>query len=48
MRSRPLWISAAVLASIGAIGAVVLMWRPAIVPIERPRTFDSAQLQRGA
>ncbi len=37
-----------VLASVGAIGAVMLMWRPAIAPIERPRTFDSAQLQRGA
>ena len=48
IRSRPFWISAAVLASIGAIGAVVLMWRPAIAPIERPRTFDAAQLQRGA
>ena len=48
MKSRPFWISVAALASIGAIGAVVLMWRPAIAPIERPQTFDSAQLQRGA
>lgn len=48
IRARPLWISAVVLASVGAIGAVMLMWRPAIAPIERPRTFDSAQLQRGA
>ncbi|WP_371261175.1 cytochrome c [Pseudomonas sp. Q12-87] len=48
MRSRPLWIGVAVLASIGAIGAALLMWRPAIAPIERPRTFDAAQLQRGA
>lgn len=48
IRSRRLWISAAVLAVIGAIGAFVLMWRPAIAPIEHPQTFDSAQLQRGA
>jgi mono/diheme cytochrome c family protein len=48
LRSSPLWISTAVLASIGAIGAAMLMWRPAIAPIERPRTFDAAQLQRGA
>jgi mono/diheme cytochrome c family protein len=48
IRAKPLWISAVVLASVGAIGAVMLMWRPAIAPIERPRTFDSAQLQRGA
>ncbi|MCU0070243.1 c-type cytochrome [Pseudomonas koreensis] len=48
MRSRPLWISAAVAASIGAIGAVLLMWRPAIAPVERPQTFGSVQLQRGA
>ncbi|WLH38432.1 cytochrome c [Pseudomonas sp. FP2196] len=26
----------------------MLMWRPAIAPVERPKTFDSAQLQRGA
>lgn len=48
LRSKPLWISAAVVASLGAIGAVVLMWRPAIEPVERPRTFSSEQLQRGA
>jgi mono/diheme cytochrome c family protein len=48
MRSKPLWIGVAVLASIGAISAALLMWRPAIAPIERPRTFDAAQLQRGA
>ncbi len=48
MRSRALWISAAALASFGAIAALALMWRPAIAPIERPLTFDSAQLQRGA
>lgn len=48
MRSRPLWIGAAVLASIGAIAATLLMWRPAIAPVERPRSFDAVQLQRGA
>ncbi|WP_371922475.1 cytochrome c [Pseudomonas sp. H3(2019)] len=38
----------AVVAVLGLIGAVLLMWRPAIAPIERPTAFDVAQLQRGA
>ncbi len=38
----------AVIAVLGLIGAVWLMWRPAIAPIERPTLFDTAQLQRGA
>lgn len=48
MKSRALWISAAALALIGAVAALALMWRPAIAPVERPQTFDSAQRQRGA
>lgn len=48
LKSRTLWISVAVLAVIGLIVAVVLMWRPAIAPIQRPTSFDAAQLQRGA
>jgi mono/diheme cytochrome c family protein len=48
LKSRTLWISVAVIAVLGLIGAVWLMWRPAIAPIERPTLFDTAQLQRGA
>jgi mono/diheme cytochrome c family protein len=48
LKSRTLWISVAVAAVLGLIGAVWLMWRPAIAPIERPTLFDVAQLQRGA
>ncbi|MHA3737166.1 c-type cytochrome [Pseudomonas sp. Eth.TT006] len=48
MQSRTLWISVAVLAVIGLICATLLMWRPAIAPIERPLRFDAAQVQRGA
>lgn len=48
LKSRTLWISVAVVAVLGLIGAVWLMWRPAIAPIERPTLFDTAQLQRGA
>lgn len=48
LASRRLWIGIAALACIGATGAAMLMWRPAIAPIERPETFDSLQVQRGA
>jgi mono/diheme cytochrome c family protein len=48
LKSRTLWISVAVVAVLGLIGAVWLMWRPAIAPIERPTVFNIAQLQRGA
>ena len=48
LKSRTLWIYVAVVAVLGLIGAVLLMWRPAIAPIERPTGFDGAQLQRGA
>ncbi|WP_456021064.1 c-type cytochrome [Pseudomonas protegens] len=48
LKSRTLWISVAVVAVLGLIGAVWLMWRPAIAPIERPTMFDVTQLQRGA
>ncbi len=48
LKSRTLWISVGVLAVIGLIVAVVLMWRPAIAPSKRPTSFDTAQLQRGA
>jgi mono/diheme cytochrome c family protein len=48
LKSRTLWISMAMLAVIGLIGCALLMWRPAIAPIERPTGFDTAQLQRGA
>jgi mono/diheme cytochrome c family protein len=48
LKSRTLWISVAVVAVLGLIGAVWLMWRPAIAPIERSTLFDVAQLQRGA
>lgn len=47
-KSRTLWISVAAVAVLGLIGAILLMWRPAIAPIERPTTFDATQLQRGA
>ncbi|MCD4530365.1 cytochrome c [Pseudomonas sp. C3-2018] len=36
------------LALLGLFGAALLMWRPALAPIERPPTFDNAQRQRGA
>jgi hypothetical protein len=48
LKSRTLWISMAMLAVIGLIGCALLMWRPAIAPIERPTGFDTAQLQHGA
>ena len=48
MKSRRLWTGVAALALIGATGAAMLMWRPAIAPIERPQRFDVAQVQRGA
>jgi mono/diheme cytochrome c family protein len=48
LKSRTLWISVAVVAVLGLTGAIWLMWRPAITPIERPTMFDTAQLQRGA
>lgn len=44
----PLWMTAAALAALGVLGAALLMWRPAIAPVERPTTFDAAQVQRGA
>ena len=46
LKSRTLWIGVAVAAVLGLIGAIWLMWRPAIAPIERPTLFDTAQLQR--
>jgi mono/diheme cytochrome c family protein len=48
MKSRRLWTGVAALALMGATGAAMLMWRPAIAPIERPQRFDAAQVQRGA
>ncbi|WP_460141629.1 c-type cytochrome [Pseudomonas sp. S2_E01] len=48
LASRRLWVGIAALACIGASVAAMLMWRPAIAPIERPQTFDSLQVQRGA
>ncbi|RVD79577.1 Cytochrome C oxidase [Pseudomonas koreensis] len=48
LKSRTLWISVAAVAVLGLIGAALLMWRPAIAPIERPTTFEATQLQRGA
>ncbi|WP_242208299.1 MULTISPECIES: c-type cytochrome [unclassified Pseudomonas] len=48
LKSKTLWISVAVVAVFGLIGAVWLMWRPPIAPIERPTMFETAQLQRGA
>lgn len=47
-RSRAFWIAVALLAAMALVAAVLLMWRPAIAPIERPRVFDKAQIQRGA
>ncbi|MCR8931016.1 MULTISPECIES: c-type cytochrome [unclassified Pseudomonas] len=48
LKSRTFWIAVALLAAVALIAAVLLMWRPAIAPIERPTTFDRAQIQRGA
>ncbi|WLI43543.1 c-type cytochrome [Pseudomonas beijingensis] len=48
LKSKTLWICVALVAVLGLISAVLLMWRPPIAPIERPTTFDAAQLQRGA
>ncbi|WP_434597835.1 c-type cytochrome [Pseudomonas sp. R4-83] len=47
LRSRNFWIVVALLAAMALIAAVLLMWRPAIAPIERPPRFDTAQIQRG-
>lgn len=48
LKSRAFWIAVALLAAMALVAAVLLMWRPAIAPIERPRVFDKAQIQRGA
>lgn len=48
LRSRNFWIVVALLAAMALIAAVLLMWRPAIAPIERPPIFATAQIQRGA
>jgi mono/diheme cytochrome c family protein len=48
LKSRTFWIAVALLAAVALIAAVLLMWRPAIAPIERPPIFDTAQIQRGA
>ncbi|AZD80278.1 c-type cytochrome [Pseudomonas chlororaphis] len=48
MNVRQLWLGAVVLATAGAIGAALLMWRPAIAPAEPPQRFEAAQVQRGA
>lgn len=48
LKSRRLWIGVAALALIGATGAAMLMWRPAIAPIDHPPSFEAAQVQRGA
>jgi len=48
LKSRTFWIVVALLAAVALIVAVLLMWRPAIAPIERPPIFATAQIQRGA
>lgn len=48
LKSRNFWIVVALLAAVALIAAVLLMWRPAIAPIERPPRFATAQIQRGA
>lgn len=48
LKSRTFWIAVALLAAVALIAAVLLMWRPAIAPIERPPIFDTAQIHRGA
>jgi mono/diheme cytochrome c family protein len=48
LKSSTLWRSVALLGVVGLIGAVLLMWRAPIAPIERPSGFTTAQLQRGA
>ncbi|MCJ8206795.1 c-type cytochrome [Pseudomonas sp. RGM2987] len=48
LKSRQVLTALAALALLASTAAVLLMWRPALAPIERPHTFDRAQLQRGA